>query len=173
MHPVIFRVLIALTTIPTLLAFVLPDTAQYLIPSQSGSYSTEACSPSVISSTVTARCPELTSSFVASTPRLPLQTLPITTTAPNGCASNSTNSRKLPTQGLVIPNVPIQLPNGSRSPKDESWRIIVDHWQQGDASRGLTTPLKDWPREWLQGPNKIFAQKHFDRRVIALEYLEM
>ena len=81
-------------------------------------------------------------------------------------------STRLPTQGLVIPNIPVRLANGSHSRKGESWRIIVDHWLHGDAARGLHTPLKDWPREWLQGPNKIFAQKHFDRRVIALEFLE-
>jgi hypothetical protein len=79
---------------------------------------------------------------------------------------------RVPTQGLVIPNIPIRLDSGGHSHKNESWRIIVGHWQHGDPSRGLHTALKDWPREWLQGPNKIFAQKHFDRRVIALEFLE-
>jgi hypothetical protein len=64
------------------------------------------------------------------------------------------------------------LANGSHSRKDESWRIIVNHWLDGDPPRGLHTPLKDWPREWLQGPNKIFAQKHFNRSVIALEFIE-
>jgi hypothetical protein len=91
------------------------------------------------------------------------------TNTSNGSMAKST---RLPTQGLVIPNIPVRLANGSHSHKGESWRIIVDHWLHGDAARGLHTPLKDWPREWLQGPNKIFAQKHFDRRVIALKFLK-
>jgi hypothetical protein len=66
----------------------------------------------------------------------------------------------------------VRLGNGSHSKKSESWQIIVDHWTLGDPPRGLHMPLKDWPREWLQGPNKIFVQKHFDRSVIALEFLE-
>jgi hypothetical protein len=64
------------------------------------------------------------------------------------------------------------LPSGGHSQKSESWKIIVDHWLYGDVPRGLHTALKDWPRQWLQGPNKIFAQKHFDRSVIALEFIE-
>ena len=82
-------------------------------------------------------------------------------------------STALPTQGLVIPNIPIWLLNGLLSLKEDSWQIIVDHWQNGDPSCGLTTPLKDWPDEWKQGKNKaIFAQKHFVRSVIAREFLK-
>lgn len=87
--------------------------------------------------------------------------------------SRPSKSTTLPTQGLVIPNVPIRLSSGLLSPKEDSWRIIVDHWQKGDPSRGLTMPLKDWPDEWKQGKNKkMFAQKHFVRSVIAREFLE-
>jgi hypothetical protein len=99
----------------------------------------------------------------------PLQPLPTTTTAPNGHAIKSTC---LPTQGLLIPNIPVHLPNGGHSRKDESWCIIIDHWLYGDSPRGLHMALKDWPREWLQGPNKLFVQKHFDRGVIVHDFLE-
>jgi hypothetical protein len=41
-----------------------------------------------------------------------------------------------------------------------------------DPPRGLHTPLKDWPQEWLRGANKgPFAQKYHHRRVIAMEFL--
>jgi hypothetical protein len=96
----------------------------------------------------------------------PLQPLPSTTNV-------NAKSTRAPTQGLVILNIPIHLASGAHNPKDESWRIIVEHWLHGDASHGFHTPLKDWPCEWLQRPNKIFAQKHFDHSVIALKFLEM
>ena len=80
-------------------------------------------------------------------------------------------STALPTQGLVIPKIPIQLPNGL---KEDSWQIIVDHRQNRDPSRGLTTLLKDWPDKCKQGKYKaIFAQKHFVRSVIAHEYVSL
>ncbi|KAJ7082681.1 hypothetical protein B0H15DRAFT_785504 [Mycena belliarum] len=59
--------------------------------------------------------------------------------------------------GLIVPDVPITLPDGSRSHRRDSWRIIVRHWTEGDPSHGLTTPLKDWPKMWLTGVNKLFA----------------
>ncbi|KAJ7025320.1 hypothetical protein C8F04DRAFT_1046721, partial [Mycena alexandri] len=53
----------------------------------------------------------------------------------------------------------------------DSWRIIVEHWEKGDPAHGLTTPLKDWHKDWLRGPNRLFAAKHGQRRVIATEYI--
>jgi hypothetical protein len=100
---------------------------------------------------------------------------PISSLTASGSTSSNgrvNKSNQLPTQGLLIPNVPVRLPSGGHSQKSESWKIIVDHWLYGDVPRGLHTALKDWPRQWLQGPNKIFAQKHFDRSVIALEFIE-
>jgi hypothetical protein len=149
--------------------FTLPECSQFISPPHSGSYSgaMEACLPAAFSGAIASR------PLNPITPipiRTPLQPLPTTTTAPNGHAVKSTS---LPTQGLLIPNIPVCLPNGGHSRKDESWRIIVNHWLYGDLPRGLHTALKDWPCEWLQGPNKLFAQKHFDRGVIAREFLEM
>ena len=83
-----------------------------------------------------------------------------------------TTSRSLPTAGLVIPDVPIRDPNGSRRPRSESWRDIVKHWTEGDLALGLHTPLRDWPPEWTQGSNWLFAVKYHQRSLVALEFLD-
>ncbi|KAG1836898.1 hypothetical protein F4604DRAFT_1602155 [Suillus subluteus] len=80
-------------------------------------------------------------------------------------------SRQLPTPGLVIPRVPVLCPNGTTNPKTKSWKDIVTHWLVGDPDQGLTTPLKDWPREWYQGANRQFASKYHQRATIALEFI--
>ncbi|KAF8441343.1 hypothetical protein L210DRAFT_3503443 [Boletus edulis BED1] len=80
--------------------------------------------------------------------------------------------RLLPTPGLVIPDIPVRNPDGSRRPKSESWRDIVKHWTEGDPALGLHTPLKDWPPEWTRGSNRLFAAKHQQRSLIALEFTE-
>ncbi|KAG1723135.1 uncharacterized protein EDB91DRAFT_1087922 [Suillus paluster] len=56
-------------------------------------------------------------------------------------------------------------------PKHNSWKEIVEHWLVGDRDRGLTTPLKDWPRHWYQGANRRFASKYHQRATIALEFI--
>ncbi|KAF8133155.1 hypothetical protein K438DRAFT_1787671 [Mycena galopus ATCC 62051] len=91
-------------------------------------------------------------------------------------ASNSqpiaaTRDQPLPMMGLVVPDVPVTLPSGERSRKQDSWRIIVKHWEEGDPSHGLKTPLKDWPQSWLKGVNKPLAMKHHNRKVIAVEFI--
>ncbi|KIK32078.1 hypothetical protein CY34DRAFT_760908 [Suillus luteus UH-Slu-Lm8-n1] len=80
-------------------------------------------------------------------------------------------SQKLPTAGLVIPRVPVTRVNGTSSPKNKSWKEIVEHWLVGDRDRGLTTPLKDWPKKWYQGANRRFASKYHQRATIALEFI--
>ncbi|KAG1879967.1 hypothetical protein F4604DRAFT_1679111 [Suillus subluteus] len=80
-------------------------------------------------------------------------------------------SWQLPTPGLVIPRVPVLRPNGTTNPKTKSWKDIVTHWLVGDPDQGLTTPLKDWPREWYQGANQQFASKYHQRATIALEFI--
>lgn len=100
--------------------------------------------------------------------RAPLLTLP--------SAINKTAKlplKPVPTVGLVIPDLPIQYADGTRSAKEDSWRIIVDHWLKGDLERGLTTPLKDWPPEWTRGNNRIFSVKFGQRKDIAFEFLNM
>ncbi|KAJ7796820.1 hypothetical protein B0H14DRAFT_3157804 [Mycena olivaceomarginata] len=78
----------------------------------------------------------------------------------------------LATPHLVIPDIPVTLPDGTQSPRHESWEYVVKHWVDGDPAHGLEKPLRDWPKEWLAGSNKPkFAMKYHDRRVIATEYL--
>ncbi|KAJ7761353.1 hypothetical protein B0H16DRAFT_1312284 [Mycena metata] len=90
--------------------------------------------------------------------------------------SFSTASAITPTQTaqppyLVVPDIPITLPDGSRSPSRDSWKYAVLHWLEGDVAHGLHTPLKDWPKEWFTGPNKRFAMKCHSRMVIAVEFI--
>ncbi|KAG1868094.1 hypothetical protein C8R48DRAFT_771798 [Suillus tomentosus] len=113
----------------------------------------------------------------------PLSPRPIVSPMPTMALSTSSTSRrprvpttasssqKLPTPGLVIPRVPVAHLNGTSSPKNKSWKEIVEHWLVGDRDRGLTTPLKDWPREWYQGANRRFASKYHQRATIALEFI--
>ncbi|KAG2352076.1 hypothetical protein BDR07DRAFT_1384838 [Suillus spraguei] len=68
-------------------------------------------------------------------------------------------SGKLPTPGLVIPQIPVAHSNGTSSPKNKSWKEIIEHW------------LIDWPREWHQGANRQFASKYHQRATIAPEFI--
>ncbi|KAF9245361.1 hypothetical protein BU15DRAFT_41214 [Melanogaster broomeanus] len=77
----------------------------------------------------------------------------------------------VPMAGLLIPDVPVQNSDGTRHSKEESWRDIIKHWLASDPARGLHTPLKDWPPEWIQGKNRVFAVKYHQRSVIALEFI--
>lgn len=83
------------------------------------------------------------------------------------------SSHRIPKAGLVIPDIPVLCPDGTRRPRKESWRDIVQHWTMGDPALGLHTPLKDWPPEWIQGPNYVFATKYIERSVIALEFIDV
>ncbi|KAG2081810.1 uncharacterized protein F5147DRAFT_735404 [Suillus discolor] len=80
-----------------------------------------------------------------------------------------THSR--PLNGLVIPRLPLVRSNGLKTPKAESWRDIITHWLVGDPDRGLKTPLKDWPQEWYQGPNRKLAMQYQNRAVVAREFI--
>ncbi|KAF8428472.1 hypothetical protein L210DRAFT_988370 [Boletus edulis BED1] len=77
----------------------------------------------------------------------------------------------LPTAGVVIPDIPVRNPNGSRHPKCESWWDIVKHWTESDPALGLHTPLRDWPPEWTQHNNRLFAVKYHQRSLVTLEFL--
>ncbi|KAK6984285.1 hypothetical protein R3P38DRAFT_3410020 [Favolaschia claudopus] len=76
-----------------------------------------------------------------------------------------TRGRPLPDAGLIVPDRP-------KSKRSESWIIIVQHWEDGDAEHGLTTSLKDWPKDWLLGTNKPLAMKHTQQRIIATEFID-
>ncbi|KIK36351.1 hypothetical protein CY34DRAFT_26368 [Suillus luteus UH-Slu-Lm8-n1] len=107
-----------------------------------------------------------------SLPSIPSSTSPIQTL---GQLTNSgaDGIRPLPEQGLVIPAVPAKRADGSFPPRAESWKQIVQHWLEGDPTRGLHHPLRDWPADWIRGKNKaLFASKYKQRAVIALEFLD-
>ena len=76
-----------------------------------------------------------------------------------------------PTPGLVIPKLPIDLPDGMPVPKSQSWKDLVRHWMEGEPRLGLHMPLKDWPREHYNGRNRCFNEKFAQRRTIATEFL--
>jgi hypothetical protein len=71
--------------------------------------------------------------------------------------------------GLIVPDVPITLPSGKKSRRQDSWSIIVKHWEEGDPAHGLTTPLRDWPQDWLRGANKPLAMKHHQHLIIQMK----
>jgi hypothetical protein len=54
-------------------------------------------------------------------------------------------SRPLPTEGLVIPDIPVLNEDGTRQHRRDSWQEVVKQWIEGDPKRGLVAPLKDWP----------------------------
>jgi hypothetical protein len=82
-----------------------------------------------------------------------------------------TATQQLPNHGLVIPRLPVIRSNGTKAPKAESWKDIIQHWLVGHPERGLHTPLKDWPQSWYQGPNRKLAMMYQNRAVIALEFI--
>lgn len=81
------------------------------------------------------------------------------------------STHAIPKARLLIPDISIQNSDGTRRSKKESWKDIVKHWLTGDPEHGLHTPLKDWPQEWIQGGNRLFAVKYHQRSVIALEFI--
>ncbi|KAI6141442.1 hypothetical protein BKA82DRAFT_3986196 [Pisolithus tinctorius] len=82
-------------------------------------------------------------------------------------------AKQPPLSGLRIPNIPVELPDGSRRPRRDSWRDIIAHWLVGDPPRGLSVPLKDWPADWYQGRNRTFASKYSQRATTALEFIDI
>ncbi|KAG2339458.1 hypothetical protein BDR05DRAFT_951218 [Suillus weaverae] len=84
---------------------------------------------------------------------------------------HTASTQQLPTNGLVIPQLPLVCSNGLKTPKAESWKDIITHWLVGDPDRGLKTPLKDWLQGWYQGPNWKLAMQYQNRAVVACEFI--
>ncbi|KAJ7742394.1 hypothetical protein B0H14DRAFT_2407147, partial [Mycena olivaceomarginata] len=101
----------------------------------------------------------------------PSHPLPLNTTS-NSQPVVLAGGRPLPAMGLIVPDVPITLPSGKKSRRQDSWSIIMKHWEEGDPAHGLTTPLRDWPQDWLRGANKPLAMKHHQQKIVALEYID-
>ncbi|KAF8835305.1 hypothetical protein BDN67DRAFT_975463 [Paxillus ammoniavirescens] len=118
-------------------------------------------------STMTARSCQHTAATLLSTTNIGHQANGI----PGGKASCSLLSHSTPRPGLLIPDVPVLLSDGTRRPKNESWRDIIKYWLTGDPKLGLHTPLKDWPPKWIQGNNQLFVMKYFEQSIITLEFI--
>jgi len=90
---------------------------------------------------------------------------------PHAGATQSTAGPVLP-MGLVIPNIPVTHPNGTKTPKLEAWRDVVRHWTVGEPRLNLFVPLKDWPHHYYNGRyGRQHNTKYYQRSVIALEFL--
>ncbi|KIK74950.1 hypothetical protein PAXRUDRAFT_835844 [Paxillus rubicundulus Ve08.2h10] len=92
---------------------------------------------------------------------------------PGGKAPRRPSSHSIPKASLVIPDVSVLCPDRTCRLKKDSWRDIVKHWLFGDPKLDLHTPLKDWPPEWTQGANRLFAVKYFERSTIALKFINI
>ena len=69
----------------------------------------------------------------------------------------------------------IVIPDVSRKtniPRSEVWKIVVQHWMEGDPRLGLHIALKDWPYEYTHGPNRKLHSKYNQWRTVATEFLE-
>ncbi|KAI9463749.1 hypothetical protein HD554DRAFT_2040929 [Boletus coccyginus] len=49
--------------------------------------------------------------------------------------------------------------------------VVQRHWMEGNLSLGLHTPLRDWPPDWTQGSNWLFAGKYHQWCLVALKFL--
>lgn len=79
-----------------------------------------------------------------------------------------------PPMGLVIPYIPVKLPDGGRAPKSDSWRDIVRHWTVGEPRLRLFVALKDWPHHYYNGRHgRKFNSLYHQRGVIAKEFLHV
>ncbi|KAJ7240554.1 hypothetical protein C8J57DRAFT_1245351 [Mycena rebaudengoi] len=108
--------------------------------------------------------------FSSSTHALVPISLPTTTQNPT-IPLLAPSGRLLPTSGLVVPDIPVKLSDGSTLHRRDSWRIAVQHWLEGEPAHGLFKPLKDWTKAELNGPNKPFAMKCHGCMVIATEFI--
>ena len=66
------------------------------------------------------------------------------------------------------------IPALKQQGNEPKWKGVVRDWQLADPTRGLDTPLGQWPKEWYSDKSRmVHASKYNQRRLIALEYLEM
>jgi hypothetical protein len=72
--------------------------------------------------------------------------------------------RPLPSSGRIIPKVP----RG-----EHGWRTVISDWEEGDESRSLPVPLKDWPQEWYScEAGRTLGTLYNNRRLIATEFIK-
>ena len=85
-------------------------------------------------------------------------------------ASNASSPLDFVSPKLTIPDVPPR--NGPKMPRNEGWKEVVRHWQEGAPELNLPIPLKDWPHDYLHGPNRHLQSKYNQRRIIATEFID-
>jgi len=84
-------------------------------------------------------------------------------------ASDASSLLDLVSPKPTIPDVPPR--NGPRMPRSEAWKEVVRHWREGAPELNLPIPLKDWPSDYIRGPNHHLQLKYNQRCIIAMEYL--
>ncbi|KAJ7616035.1 hypothetical protein FB45DRAFT_1106987 [Roridomyces roridus] len=84
----------------------------------------------------------------------------------SSAASQATLMGSLPIAGVSIPNL---------GRDDKAWRRAVNQWEIGDASNGLSAPLKDWPSEWYSGAEMRLTTGtlYSQRKTIAMEFARL
>jgi hypothetical protein len=109
--------------------------------------------PTTSTSTTCRRQPP---SYVAA---LSLSTPPVT-----NYSATPITPRPLPCSNRIIPKVP----RGA-----DGWRTVISDWEEGDESRSLPVPLKDWPQEWYSRESgRTLGTLYNNRRLIATEFIK-
>jgi len=81
-----------------------------------------------------------------------------------------------PPASLMLPHEAPTIPpvrNRRGYSLEDSWKIPIKDWAEADPTVGHLVPLKDWKREWYEGPlAKVDGRgmKYHQCRVIALEF---
>jgi len=70
---------------------------------------------------------------------------------------------------IVIPDMPGCR---TRTLAREGWRIVVQHWLEGDPQLKLYIPLKDWLYKYMHRSNHKWQSKYNQQRTIATKFLE-
>ena len=133
--------------------WIAPDSRIYVDPNQrpNGSLCVATSIDMSRQTTMMSTIPIIPITVDATARRPALQPQPsIFNTASNG---NTNRPRPLPTAGLIIPDLPIQYSDGTWSTKEESWRIIVRHWQDGARAAHLL-----WIRRIIVSTNILIDQ---------------
>ncbi|KAL4075031.1 hypothetical protein V8B97DRAFT_2022618 [Scleroderma yunnanense] len=70
-----------------------------------------------------------------------------------------------------IPDVPFTHLDGKITPWNEAWKDIIQHWEKDVPEKQLPL-LRDWPYEFIHGPNCNLQSKYNQWCVIVLEFLD-
>ncbi|KAL4064461.1 hypothetical protein J3A83DRAFT_4376672 [Scleroderma citrinum] len=70
-----------------------------------------------------------------------------------------------------IPDVPFTHADGTTTPRNQAWKDIIQHCEEGVPQKKLL-PLKDWPYKYTHGPNHNLQSKYNQQHVIMLKFLD-